>query len=59
MDWMTILAQLFELVIFPLLAIGTIYLINLIINFSIFYASFKLIAVFINITIGFKLCISS
>lgn len=30
MDWMTILAQLFELVIFPLLSIGTIYLINLI-----------------------------
>ena len=30
MDWMTILAQLFELVIFPLLAIGTVYLISLI-----------------------------
>ena len=30
MDWMTIIAQLFEIVIFPLLAIGTIYLINLI-----------------------------
>ena len=30
MDQMAILAQLFELVIFPLLAIGTIYLINLI-----------------------------
>ena len=30
MDWMMIIAQLFEIVIFPLLAIGTIYLINLI-----------------------------
>ena len=30
MDWMIIIAQLFEIVIFPLLAIGTIYLINLI-----------------------------
>jgi hypothetical protein len=30
MNWMTILAQLFEIVIFPLLAVGTIYLINLI-----------------------------
>lgn len=30
MDWMSILAQLFEIVIFPLLAIGTIYLISLI-----------------------------
>lgn len=30
MDWMKIIAQLFEIVIFPLLAIGTIYLINLI-----------------------------
>ena len=30
MDWMKILSQLFEIVIFPLLAIGTIYLIGLI-----------------------------
>ena len=30
MDWMTILTQLFEIVIFPLLAIGTVYLISLI-----------------------------
>ena len=30
MDWMSILAQLFEIVIFPLLAIGTVYLISLI-----------------------------
>ena len=30
MNWMTIVSQLFEIVIFPLLAIGTIYLINLI-----------------------------
>ena len=30
MDWMNILAQLFEVVIFPLLAIGTVYLISLI-----------------------------
>lgn len=30
MDWMNILAQLFEIVIFPLLAIGTVYLISLI-----------------------------
>lgn len=30
MDWMTIIAQLFELVIFPLLGIGTVYLIALI-----------------------------
>lgn len=30
MDWMMILAQLFEIVIFPLLAIGTVYLISLI-----------------------------
>ena len=30
MDWMMIIAQLFEIVIFPLLTIGTIYLINLI-----------------------------
>lgn len=30
MDWMMILSQLFEIVIFPLLTIGTIYLINLI-----------------------------
>ena len=30
MDWMMIISQLFEIVIFPLLAIGTIYLINLI-----------------------------
>lgn len=30
MDWMTIIAQLFEIVIFPLLGIGTIYLIALI-----------------------------
>ena len=32
MDWMNILAQLFEIVIFPLLAIGTVYLISLIKN---------------------------
>lgn len=30
MDWTNILTQLFELVLFPLLTIGTIYLINLI-----------------------------
>ena len=30
MDWMNILAQLFEIVIFPLLAIGTVYLVSLI-----------------------------
>lgn len=30
MNWMEILSQLFEIVVFPLLAIGTIYLINLI-----------------------------
>lgn len=30
MDWMMILSQLFEIVIFPLLAIGAVYLINLI-----------------------------
>ena len=30
MDWMKILSQLFEIVIFPLLGIGTIYLISLI-----------------------------
>lgn len=30
MDWMMILSQLFEMVIFPLLTIGTIYLISLI-----------------------------
>ena len=30
MDWMTIISQLFEIVIFPLLAIGTVYLITLI-----------------------------
>jgi hypothetical protein len=30
MDWMSILAQLFEIVIFPLLAIGTLYLTSLI-----------------------------
>ena len=30
MDWMAIVAQLFEIVIFPLLGIGTIYLITLI-----------------------------
>lgn len=30
MDWMEILTQLFEIVIIPLLGIGTIYLINLI-----------------------------
>ena len=30
MNWMMIIAQLFEIVIFPLLTIGTIYLINLI-----------------------------
>lgn len=30
MDWMTIIAQLFEIVIFPLLGIGTVYLISLI-----------------------------
>ena len=30
MDWMTILAQLFEIVIFPLLGVGTLYLVFLI-----------------------------
>ena len=30
MDWTNILTQLFEMVLFPLLTIGTIYLINLI-----------------------------
>lgn len=30
MDWMNLLTQLFEIVIFPLLGIGTIYLINFI-----------------------------
>ena len=30
MDWMTFVTQLFEIIIFPLLSIGTIYLINLI-----------------------------
>ena len=30
MNWMNILTQLFEIVIFPLLGVGTIYLINLI-----------------------------
>ena len=30
MDWMTLVAQIFEVIIFPLLSIGTIYLINLI-----------------------------
>lgn len=30
MDWMTLVTQLFEIIIFPLLSIGTIYLINLI-----------------------------
>ena len=30
MDWMMILSKIFELVVFPLLGIGTIYLINLI-----------------------------
>ena len=30
MDWMMVISQLFEIVIFPLLAIGTVYLINLI-----------------------------
>lgn len=30
MNWMEIIAQLFEVIIFPLLSIGTIYLINLI-----------------------------
>ena len=30
MDWMNIITQLFEIVIFPLLGVGTIYLINLI-----------------------------
>ena len=30
MDWMTIVAQIFEIIIFPLLSIGAIYLINLI-----------------------------
>ena len=30
MDWMHILSQIFEIVIFPLLGIGTIYLIGLI-----------------------------
>lgn len=30
MDWMVILSQLFEIVIFPLLSIGVVYLISLI-----------------------------
>ena len=30
MDWMNIVSQLFEIVIFPLLAIGTVYVITLI-----------------------------
>lgn len=30
MDWTKIIAQIFEVIIFPLLSIGTIYLINLI-----------------------------
>lgn len=30
MDWMNVLSQVFEIVIFPLLGIGTIYLIGLI-----------------------------
>lgn len=30
MDWMKIITQIFEVIIFPLLSIGTIYLINLI-----------------------------
>lgn len=30
MDWMSVLANIFELVVFPLLAIGSVYLINLI-----------------------------
>lgn len=30
MDWMNVLSQVFEIVIFPLLGIGTIYLISLI-----------------------------
>ena len=30
MDWMKIITQIFEIIIFPLLSIGTIYLINLI-----------------------------
>lgn len=30
MNWMNIITQLFEIVIFPLLGVGTIYLINLI-----------------------------
>lgn len=30
MDWMAILTQVFEIVVFPLLSIGTIYLISLI-----------------------------
>ena len=30
MDWMTLVAQIFEIIIVPLLSIGTIYLINLI-----------------------------
>ena len=32
MDWTIIIAKLFEIVIFPLLAIGTVYLISLIKN---------------------------
>jgi hypothetical protein len=32
MDWMMILSQLFEIVIFPLIGIGTVYLIALISN---------------------------
>ena len=30
MDWMNIITQLFEIVVFPLVGIGTVYLINLI-----------------------------
>ena len=30
MDWMTILAELFEIVVFPLLGVGTLYLVFLI-----------------------------
>ncbi len=30
MDWMNILSQLFEVVVFPLLGVGTLYLISLI-----------------------------
>ena len=30
MDWMNVLANVFKLVVFPLLAIGSVYLINLI-----------------------------